>query len=118
MQLKTTTLIVPILLISLGVGWLLTALGVAPSIDWVFTLSLAAVGLAILAINGIDKVSVVLGPFFIVASGLSLLRQTGRMRTDFEVPILVILLGVLLLIARLPAIRVPGWIADDTGSRK
>ena len=118
MQLKTSTLIVPILLISLGTGWLLTALGIAPTIDWVWTISLAAIGLAVLVINGVDKVSLVLGPIFVVASALSLLRQTGRMRSDLEVPILVILLGVLLVIARLPAIRVPRWIAEDAGEKK
>ncbi len=74
------TLILPLLLIAVGVGWLLTTLGVAPGIDWVWTLGLAIVGLLTFAIGGIDKVSVVIGPFFILASMLSILRQTGRLR--------------------------------------
>src|SRR5262249_42124891 len=35
-----TTLVVPILIIIVGVGWLLTAQGVAPGINWVWTLAL------------------------------------------------------------------------------
>ncbi len=107
------TLILPLLLIAVGVGWLLTTLGVAPGIDWVWTLGLAIVGLLTFAIGGIDKVSVVIGPFFVLASMLSILRQTGRLRFDVEVPLLVILTGVLLLVARMPAIPIPRWIVQD-----
>ena len=107
------TLIVPCLLVTVGVGWLLTTLKVAPGIDWVWTLGLAAVGLLTFAIGGIDKVTVTLGPFFIVASTLSILRQTDRMRADVEVPILVILSGALLLVARMPAIPNPEWLIQE-----
>jgi len=106
------TLLLPILLIAVGVGWLLTTLGVAPGIDWVWTLGLAVVGLLAFVVAGFDKVTVVVGPFFVLASCLSILRQTGRLRLDIEVPILVILAGVLLLIARSPAIPVPGWLVE------
>lgn len=112
------TLILPILLITVGAGWLLTTLGVAPGIDWVWTLGLAMVGLLTVAVGGIDKVSVVIGPFFIVASSLSILRQTGRLRLDVELPILVIVAGVLLLVARSPAIPIPKWIIPDTKAKR
>jgi hypothetical protein len=105
-------LIVPILLITFGVGWLLTTLGVAPEIDWVWTLGIAIVGVLVFALGGFDKVTVVVGPFFLIASFLSILRQTGRMRVDIEVPILVITAGVLLLIARHRAIPAPKWLVD------
>jgi hypothetical protein len=107
------TLILPILLITVGAGWLLTTLGVAPGIDWVWTLGLAVVGLSAFVVGGIDKVSVVIGPFFILTSVLSILRQTGRLDLNVEVPILVILAGVLLLIARMPVIPVPKWIIQE-----
>jgi hypothetical protein len=106
------TLALPLLLIAVGTGWLLTTLGVAPGIDWVWTLALAVVGLLAFVIGGFDKVTVVLGPFFIVASCLSVLRQTGRIAIDVEVPILVIIAGVLLLIARHPAVPIPKWIQE------
>jgi hypothetical protein len=104
------SLIVPILLITIGAGWLLTTLGIAPGIDWVWTLGLAVVGILAFVVGGFDKVSVVVGPFFIITSCLSVLRQTGRLKLDVEVPILVITGGVLLLIARHPAIPIPKWM--------
>ncbi|MFO0012055.1 MAG: hypothetical protein ACK553_04870 [Planctomycetota bacterium] len=108
------TLLLPVLLITIGIGWLLSTLGVAPNIDWVWTLGLAAAGLLTLAIGGFDKSTVVVGPFFLIASFLSVLRQTGRISLDVEVPILVIVVGVLLLIARVTAIPNPRWMIDDT----
>jgi hypothetical protein len=109
------TLIVPLLLIALGIGWLLTTLGVAPQIDWLWTLGLAAVGVLIFAVNGFDKVTLVLGPLFLTASTLSVLRQTGRIKLDVEIPVLVILTGVLLLIVRSRAIPAPKWFYAEPG---
>ncbi len=110
------TLFFPLILITVGVGWLLTTLGVAPGIDWVWTLSVGAAGLLAFVIGGVDKVTVVVGPFFLIASLLSVLRQTGRISFDVEVPVLVILIGVLLLVARSPAVPVPKWMVQQTGS--
>jgi hypothetical protein len=104
------TLVVPVLLITFGVGWLLTTLGVVPEIDWVWTLGIAVVGILTFALGGIDKVTVTIGPFFLLASFLSIQRQTDRLRIDLEVPILIIAIGVLLLVARHPAIPAPAWL--------
>jgi hypothetical protein len=116
------TLVVPILLITLGIGWLLTTLGVVPQIDWVWTLGVALVGILAFAIGGFDKVTVVVGPFFLLASFLSILRQAGRLRIDIEIPILVIAAGLLLIVARLPVIPIPQWLHETTtesqGERK
>jgi hypothetical protein len=113
MQPDKKTLLLPILLITVGVGWLLTTLDIVPGIDWVWTLGLAAVGLLTFVVSGFDKFSMVIGPFFIVASFLSILRQSNRIHLDIEVPILVIVAGVLLLVARTPSIPVPNWIIQD-----
>ncbi len=104
------TLILPLLLIVVGVGWLLSALGVAPGIDWLWTLGLASAGFLVFLVGGFNKFTVVAGPFFIVTSLLSVLRQTGRISFDVEIPILVILAGILLLVARNPAIPIPDWV--------
>lgn len=106
------TLVIPLLLIILGTGWLLTAMGVMPQVDWAWTLGVAAVGVLAFVLGGIDKVTVVVGLFFILASCLSLLRQTGRMSVDKEVPVLVIAAGVLLLVARLKSIPAPTWLSQ------
>lgn len=104
------SLIFPALLVTVGIGWLLTNLGVMPGIDWVWTLGLAVVGFLAFLISGIDKMTVVVGPFFLVASCLSLLRQTDRLPWDIEVPVLVILTGLLLFVARLPFVPIPRWL--------
>lgn len=103
-------LVVPLLIITVGVGWLLTTLGIAPQINWIWTLGLAVVGFTVFAVSGIDKASVVIGTLFLAASLFSVLRQTGRLQLDTEVPILVIITGVLLLLVRSPWIPIPSWI--------
>ena len=112
MSFDKKTLLFPILLVTLGTGWLLTTIGVAPNINWVWTLGIAVLGMLTFVVGGIDKVTVVLGPFLLLASSLSVLRQTGRLRFDIEVPLLVIIAGILLFVARLPMVPMPTWIKD------
>lgn len=107
------TLIVPILLITLGVGWLLTTLGVVPQVDWVWTLGVALVGILTFALGGFDKVTVVVGTFFLFASVLSILRQTGRIAINIEIPVLVITAGILILVAQVKAIPAPSWLSES-----
>lgn len=115
MKSNKKTLVMPLLLITLGVGWLLTTLGITPAIDWIWTLGLAVVGLLAFGLGGVDKVTVVVGPFFMITSFLSILRQTDRLPFNVEIPVLVILSGVLLLIARSPLIPNPKWIIQEPG---
>src|SRR5947207_1650458 len=49
------SLIIPVLLITVGTGWLLTTLGVAPRVDWVWTLGLVIVGLLAFVVGGIAR---------------------------------------------------------------
>ncbi len=84
-----TTLILPVLMIAVGCGWLLTVLGVAPEVDWIWTLVLAILGLMTFVLGGFDKVTLVIGIFLLAASGLSLLRQSGQLPLNIEVPVLV-----------------------------
>ncbi len=100
----------PLVIVTVGVGWLLSTIGVGANINWVWTLGLAVGGVLTFLLSGIDKVSVIVGPLLLIASGLSVLRQTDRVSLDIEVPILVIVSGVLLAVARLPSIPAPGWL--------
>jgi hypothetical protein len=111
---RLAPLAIPILIIAVGLGWLLTAQGFGPGINWVWTLGLGVVGILTFLLSGLDKVSVVLGPFFLLASLLSVLRQTGNLTLDIEVPLLVISIGVLLLFAQIPAIPKPRWLLPAT----
>jgi len=104
------SLVIPVLIIVVGLGWLLTALGYAPDINWLWTLGLGVIGILTFVRNGLDKVSVVVGPTFLVASVLSVLRQTGNLTLNVEVPVLVIGVGILMLVARLPGIPQADWL--------
>lgn len=112
------TLIFPVLLIAVGTGWLLTELDVAPRIEWVWSLGLATVGVLAFAVGGWDKVTAVLGPFFLIASGCSVARQAGHLEINIEIPVLAIAAGVLLLIARSPTIPFPKWIIEEPAPRE
>ncbi len=112
MGIDKKSMAIAILIITLGSGWLLTTLGVGTTIYWVWTMGLAVSGLLIFLASGIDKVSVVLGPFLIFSSILSILRQQERLRVDVELPVLVIMTGILLLISGLKRIPAPKWFAD------
>ncbi len=107
------SLILPIALITVGSGWLLSTLGYVPSVDWLWTLGLAVVGLLTFLVGGVDKFTVVVGTFFIIASVASVARQTGRLPLNLEVPILVIVSGILLLVARSSRIPTPKWLEES-----
>jgi hypothetical protein len=99
-----------LLIIAVGVGWLLTSLGYGPGINWVWIMGLGVAGvLAFVVSGGVDKASIVIGPFFLVSSALSILRQAGHLKLDTEVPLLIITVGVLMLVAQLRFVPVPNW---------
>ena len=77
------TLAVPILVIALGTGWLLTTCNIVPGVNWIWVVGLGVTGVLILAAS-IDKVTAVVGPFLMAATIFSLLRRTGRMSVDTE----------------------------------
>ena len=106
-------MVIPLLLIAVGIGWLLTTLGFAPDIVWVWSVGLLVAGVLPFVIGGVDKVSIVVGPFFLIAAGLSILRQTGRIEFNIEVPVLVIVSGILLMVARMPSIPIPKWFIES-----
>jgi hypothetical protein len=114
MRSNKAPLAIPILIIVVGVGWLLTNRGVAPGVDWIWTLGLGIVGILTFVVTGFDKVSVVIGPFFLLSSLLSVLRQAGHLSLDVELPVLVISIGVFLLVAQLPVVPQPRWLAPVT----
>ena len=104
MQGKSQSVAISLLVIAVGGAWLLNTMNVIPGVNWVWTVGLAASGILLLMLTGLNKLSVVVGPFLIVASVLSLLRQQGTLHIDREVPYLVIALGVLMLISTLSSL--------------
>lgn len=110
MQKDQPSLILGVLLVGLGGGWLLSSLGFIPPVDWAWTLGLAVVAVLAVALSGFDKVSFVVSGFFGIATVCSVLRQVGAMRAAVEVPLLVLSAGILLLMARTPGIPLPRWL--------
>ena len=104
---KMKGLVVPVLVIVLGVTWLLNILKVLPGVDWIWTVGLAAVGVLTLLVGGINKLTVVVGPFLMVGSICSLLRQLDVLPIDREIPILTIVLGMLMLVAQMLSLPTP-----------
>lgn len=94
-------LVFPILLITIGIGWLLSVRGVLPGVDWVWIMLLGVTGALVLLLGGMKRTSLFVGLFLIVCSGAALMRQTGRLDINTEVPGLTIAAGVLLLLVRL-----------------
>ena len=112
-------LILAILIITVGIGRLLTALAIGPGINWVWSLGLAIIGLLAFVVGGrLDKWNVIIGPFFLIASFLSILRQSGTLNIEIEVPILLIVFGVLLFVAQLSSIPLPRWYTPPTDFHK
>jgi hypothetical protein len=100
-------LAVPILTILVGLTWLLNVLKIIPNVDWMLIVGLAAAGILSILVGGLNKVTIVTGPFLVVASVCSLLRQINRLAADREIPILVIVLGVLMLGSQLSRLPIP-----------
>ena len=109
---RVKELAIPVVIIALGVGWLLTVRGVLPGVNWVWVIGLAVAGVLLMAVGGLDRVTAVVGPLLIVASCFALLRQTGRLAVDTEVPLLVIVVGVLLLLTRVLPVPSPKWLVE------
>ncbi|HVM60616.1 MAG TPA: hypothetical protein VMV72_07085 [Verrucomicrobiae bacterium] len=115
---KVKRLVVPILIIVLGVTWLLNILKVLPGVDWIWTIGLTAVGLLALLVGPPNRLTIVVGPFLIVGSICSLLRQLDLLPIDRETPILTIVLGILMLIAQTSNLPVPEFLKTEDTQEK
>lgn len=114
MNSSKTPVIYAVLLILCGAGWLLNVLQLAPDVDWIWTLGLAASGLLVLFCRGVNKASFVVGLFLTTCAVFSVLRQTGRLSADLEVPSLLIVSGVLILISYYSPLPHPGWLVEGS----
>ena len=107
------TLLPSIFVTAFGFAWLISALGIIPQVNWIWTIGLGVVGLSTLAYQGINKFSIIVGPGFLAASLFSILRQMEYLTIEIEVPMLVILAGILMIIAHLQAIPKPTWLFSN-----
>ena len=90
----------PVTLIVVGLGWLLWEFRLFPDIDWIIGLGFIVGGIAVLALDGINKNSVVIGPFLIAVGVAWLVHDRYGTHWRFIIPVMLVLLGGLMLIAR------------------
>ena len=110
--------IVPILTIIIGIGWLLNVQGVIPDVNWVWICMLATIGILTISVGILDKFKVVVGFFLIACSVCSILRQTGKLTFEQEVPVLTILFGILLLFVQIMKLPNPEFMKVDDDEQK
>src|SRR5262245_5333098 len=94
----------PITLIVVGLVWLAWHFHFIPDVDWMIGGGFIVAGVAVLAIDGINKHSIVSGPLLIGAGVAWLLHDQYRVSWSVMIPMILILVGVLMLIARDPRI--------------
>ncbi|MDD3153287.1 MAG: hypothetical protein PHS41_00350 [Victivallaceae bacterium] len=97
---KRKNLLAPLLIILIGTAWLLNQGNFIPGVDWVWTSVFFLAGASILLGTKPGRFAFVSGMFLMLGTILSIFRQTGKLSVSWEVPILVVLLGVLMLIAQ------------------
>jgi len=103
----------PVTLIVVGVIGLVWYFGWFPDVDAVTAIGLIAAGVLVLAMDGITKSSVVLGPTLITMGVMWWLHDQYRLRWSLLIPILLIVIGALMLVSRSPA--VPDRRGKDPG---
>ncbi len=97
----------PILIIAVGTGWLLSAKNIMPGVDWALVLSMSSLGLLIL-LSKLSPTSIVLGPILLLSAFLMVMLQSHQIDVDLFLPIIVISFGLLMLISRFIKINPPG----------
>src|SRR5439155_11841634 len=103
-----------LLIILIGIGWLLNTIHVIPNIDWVWTGALALVGVLVLFSTALNRFTYIIGFFMLLASAMSVLRQTGKVTANIEVPLLVVGFGLLTLTAEMLRLPMPNWMHEAT----
>lgn len=99
---------IPILLIAAGAGWLLKMQGMAPSLRGIMAALLALCAIVYLLSGGVNKESVVLAPMLLYVSACLGLPLFQVFSLSFEIAAGMVLLGVLMLLARLDAVPAMG----------
>ena len=95
---------VPILLISAGLIWLLFNLGLVPDRNWIVFGVLVGAGIALFIIDGLTKKTVAAGGSLVAAGIAWIVHFEYAVRWKMVVPAMLIAVGCLMLLSRLPSI--------------
>jgi hypothetical protein len=107
------SVIIAAMIVAFGAFWLLSELKWLPPFHWVWTLGLAGAGLLTLVIGGINKQTMVVGPYLLICAVFSVLRQTGQIALRVEIPVLVITFGLWMFVVILLGHALPDLVNDD-----
>lgn len=110
MQPPKQLVIVACLIILIGGCWLLSGLGLMPDVNWVWVGGLILAGLLTIALGGLDKLTLTIGPWLIAAGVGAFLREGGYLTSKIEFPALVLTFGLLMLINLVAPVPTPRWI--------
>ena len=94
----------PIMLIVLGILGLVWYFGWIPDFDAMTSSGFIAGGVLVLVMDGITKSSIVLGPTLIAVGIAWWVHDQQQVRLRLLVPVLLIVIGLLMLVARSPRI--------------
>jgi hypothetical protein len=101
----------PVTLIVVGLGWLAWHYGWLPDADWIVAGGFMLAGVAVLAFDGLTRSSVVAGPLLIGVGVAWALHSQYRVHWPVLIACLLVLLGVLMLASRHPAL--PGRRGEE-----
>ena len=112
---KRATMIFPIILLVFGGCLMLQSYAILPKRGDLWSIALALIGVLTFVVGRFNKSTIVIGPFFLIASLLSVLRQHADLAFEREVPLIFMTIGVLMLIARSDAIPDSPWMDPKEG---
>ena len=94
----TKKFLLPFIIVVIGLGWLLQRLELISSFELYWTIGLAAAGIYFFVVGGFNRDTFLLGTFFLICALFSLLRSINLLRLTVELPVLVIIFGLLMAI--------------------
>ena len=110
---SSASVIISVLIMVFGIVWLLDTLGIITGWKWLWPSGLAISGVIALVAGGINKQSMIVGPYLLICAGFAVLRQTGHIELKVEIPSLVIAFGALLLVVTLAGYALPDVLRED-----
>ena len=87
-----------------GLGWLLQRLDIISSFELIWTIGLAAAGIYLFAVSGFNRDTFLPGTFLLICALFSFLRSANILRLTVELPVLVIIFGILMGIRNMDVI--------------
>jgi len=94
----TKKYLAPFVIVLFGLGWLLQRLDIISSFELIWTIGLAAAGIYLIAVSGFNRDTFLPSTFLLICSLFSFLRSTNILRLSVELPVLVIIFGILMAI--------------------